>query len=121
LPLSFRRYTSDVLATPVPCIGDDVRGIDVRLSARRRHIDVVVFRVADDLQPPTLHVQLQDVVTPLAAKFDDFADYTTRVALEVCDEAAPLIYQGVPVWQRAGRRWELAAGPREPGLLVQAG
>ena len=108
------------MAALAPRVPDDVRGFEVRLSFRRRHIDVVVFRVGDEAQATVLQAELHEVVTPLASQFDGFADYTTEVLLEACGEAASLIYRGVPVWERSGTRWELDTVPRELGLLVQA-
>lgn len=118
---SFEGYRSAVVDTLVPRITGDVRGVEVRLSARRRHIDVVVFRVGDDTRADILQLALYEAASPLASQFDDFADYTMDVVVEVCGEATPLIYRGVPMWERPGTRWQLAAEPREPGLLVQAG
>jgi len=98
-----------------------VRGIEVRLSVRHRHIDVVVFRAKPELGGPSSQSELRPLVSPLASRFHDFADYTTELVIEACGEAAPLIYRGVPVWERVGKHWELASWPRESGLLVQAG
>lgn len=118
---SFEGYKAAVVATLVPRVGIDVRGIEVRLNARRRHVDVVVFRVGDSPLSEMPPAPLQDAVARLAALYDDFTDYTTHLGIEPCDEAGRLTYHGCPVWERAGTRWQLAAGPREPGLLFQAG
>ena len=118
---SVEGYKAAVIASLVPRVDISVRGIELRLNARSRRVDVVVFR-ADQVLPSEMTLAvLQDAVARLAAQYDDFTDYTTRVRIEACEETAPLIYRGYPMWERGETRWQLAAGPYELGLLVQAG
>jgi hypothetical protein len=118
---SFEGYRSAIVATLAPRVSQDTRGIEVRLNARQRHIDVVVFRVGDDQGPRPSQAELEQLVALLASQFADFADYTAQLVVEPCAGEGTLSYRGVPVWERAGTRWELGPASREVGLLVQAG
>jgi hypothetical protein len=115
---TFEGYRSSIIAELAPSVAEDVRGIEVRLNPRQRHIEVVVFRIGDAELASTSRSELQEKASLLASRFDDFAGYSTGMVIEACDADGPLVYRGVPVWERSGTRWTLASA-REPGILVQ--
>ena len=118
---SFQAYEATVAARLVPLISQNVLGIEVRLSARRQHVDVVLFRAAAAPAPDEASLApLRAVVAPLLVQFDDLSTYTTHLLAEACEPERPPAYHGVPVWERTGVQWQLAAD-REPSLLVRAG
>ena len=105
----FNSYKAAIARALVPGFEPYVRGLEVRLSPPKRHVQVVVHGLRDSPIPTSEDLGiLKESVLAVTRDVADFAAYTCDDEWAPCDAVA-ITYRGCPVWGRRDARWELAS------------
>ncbi len=103
----FSAYKAALAAALSPHLSASVRGMALLLMTREQIASIVCFYEGDE-SPDTepLAAALLERAAALPAQFG-FTGYRTTLRFARCDPPAPLVYEGCPIWGRAGTTWAL--------------